>query len=242
MTQKINKIKKLGLQHKIIDVSHYTKTQFSETLSAIKNFNNDTDVSGICIELPLSVHLKNNYYDIVNEITPSKDVEALNTKNYIKIFSDEFSFENILKTHYPTTALACVLTLKYYNVDLKGKKAVIVGRSNIVGYPIAIALEKLGSTVTICNSYTKDLENYVRQADILVSATGHINIIKGEWVKKDSVCIDVGITQKVNETGKIDLFGDIDYVNAIKNARLITPVPGGIGPVTVAAMMQNLVN
>lgn len=204
----------------------------------IDNLNNDDKIHGILVQLPLPKHI--NESEILEKILVSKDV-------------DGFAAENIgnmaLKggkppLSVPCTPAGCIELLQKSNVDTKGKHAVVVGRSNIVGMPVSLLLLSMDCTVTICHSKTKNLPELVKQADIVVAAIGRANYVKGEWIKKDAIIIDVGINAVEDLTKKrgYRLVGDVEYDEAKKRASLITPVPGGVGPMTIAMLMKNTLN
>ena len=196
-------------------------------ISVIKEANNNRDIDGILIQLPLPDHL--NTIEILDEVYKSKDVDGLGP----------FHLGNLVlrsPTIHSCTPYGIMTLLKYYSIDVKGKHAVVVGSSNIVGKPMILELLIANATCTICNSFTENLEVYVKMADILIVAIGKIGVIKSEWIKEGSVVIEVGINRNENDK----LCGDIDFETAKHRASFITPVPGGVGPMTVITLMQNL--
>ena len=217
--------KKVGINSKIIRYEKNVKQ--SEVINKIKELNKNSEISGILVQLPLPKHF--NKEEIINSILPSKDVDGFHPVNVGGLAS---GYDSIV----PCTPLGCLLILKSLNEDLNGKHAVIIGRSNLNGKPMAQLLLKENCTVTILHSKTKNLKAECIRADILIAAVGVKEIVKGDWIKKNAIVIDVGIN-KVN--GK--LFGDVDFENSKKNAKAITPVPGGVGPMTIACLLKNTI-
>ena len=198
-----------------------------EVLEKINQLNNNSKVSGILVQLPLPSHI--NKERIINSILPSKDVDGFHPINVGNLSS---GVESIV----PCTPLGCLLLIKSVEKNLTGKHAVILGRSNLNGKPMAQLLLKENCTVTILHSKTSDLKTECKRADILVAAVGVKEIVKGDWLKKNAVVIDVGIN-KVD--GKI--VGDVDFESSKNIAKAITPVPGGVGPMTIACLLKNTV-
>ena len=197
-------------------------------LDKIADWNISDDITGILVQLPLPKHLDEE--KILNEIDIKKDVDGLTNKNSGLFYSNSKYFHVT-----PCTTRGIEMLLDEYNINVKGKHAVVVGRSNLVGRPTSQMLLNRNATVTICHSKTKNLDNIIKTADILVSAVGE-KIINGKILKENCVVIDVGITRMPN--GKIT--GDVDFDSAMGHAAFITPVPGGVGPMTVTALMYNL--
>ena len=198
-----------------------------EILEQVARLNEDKSVDGILVQLPLYKHLDEK--EILNSISPQKDVDGFHVTNLGKLLINE---EDIISC----TPKGIMKILDSINIDIEGKKAVVVGRSRIVGKPVACLLLNRGATVTICHSKTKDLKEHTKQADILVVAVGHKHLITKDMVKKNAVVIDVGINR---EDGKI--YGDVDTLNVLKKASYITKVPGGVGLTTVLSLMENVV-
>ena len=215
-------------------IEHKLPTNVSEKdlLSIVDNLNHDKKVNGILVQLPLPEHINSDV--ILDKIDPSKDVDGFHATNVGKLWSG-------LNSLVPCTPLGCSLMIKKLYSDLSGKKAVIVGRSNIVGKPMAALLIKMNATVTIVHSRTKNIEEICKSADILVAAVGVPNMVKGTWIKKGCVVIDVGIN-RIEKDGKNILVGDVDFNEAIKSSSMITPVPGGVGPMTIACLLLNTLN
>ncbi|MFA4967882.1 MAG: bifunctional methylenetetrahydrofolate dehydrogenase/methenyltetrahydrofolate cyclohydrolase FolD [Candidatus Margulisiibacteriota bacterium] len=197
-----------------------------EILALIESLNINKNIHGILVQLPLPKKL--NEEKITNKITPEKDVDGLHTINMGKLFKGEAPY------FMPCTPSGCLEMLLSTGVDIKGKEAVVVGRSNIVGKPMAIMLLSKHATVTICHSRTERLGEVCRRADILVAAVGKARLIKGAWIKPGAVVIDVGMNRL--ETG---LVGDVDFNEAKEVASYISPVPGGVGPMTRAMLVKN---
>ena len=198
-----------------------------QLIKLIHELNEDEQINGILVQLPLFDHLDAN--QIIELINPKKDVDGFHPINVGKL--------NCGLKPYATccTPKGIIKLLKTYNIELEGKNAVVIGRSNIVGKPIATLLTNENATVTLAHSKTKDLKSITKNADIIVSATGIPKLIKADMVKKGAVVIDVGITRQLNKT----LVGDVDFEKVQKKASYITPVPGGVGPMTIACLMEN---
>lgn len=197
-------------------------------LDKIQELNNDNKITAILVQLPLPKHI--DKFKIIDAIAPEKDVDGLTPYNSGKLFSGEEPYV------YPCTPKGILLLLDEYNIEIEGKHVVVIGRSNLVGKPVAQMLLKRNATVTMCHSHTKNLSDITKTADIVVSAVGK-NIIGEKMLKSDCVVVDVGIFKDVN--GKI--CGDVDFANASKIAAYISPVPGGVGPMTIASLMLNTV-
>jgi len=209
----------------------------NELLSLIDKLNKQKDVNGILVQLPLPKHI--NEQKILDSINPAKDADGFHPLNVGKLSIASNNDENLL---IPCTPYGCLIMLKKCNIDLVGKNAVVVGRSNIVGKPMAQLLIKESCTVTVAHSKTQNLEEVSRNADILVAAVGRPLMIKGNWIKEGAVVIDVGINRielKANGERKTKLVGDVDFIEVEKKASAITPVPGGVGPMTIACLLRN---
>lgn len=195
-------------------------------LDKIKELNSDKEVDAILVQLPLPKQISEK--EVIKAINPKKDVDGFTPENVgrISIGAEPYA--------YPCTPKGVFKLMDEYNIDFEGKHAVVVGRSNIVGKPIAQMLLNRNATVTVCHSRTKNLEEITKTADILISAVGKYKIIRKEMIKPECVIIDIG-TSKIN--GKT--FGDVDFENVSEYTSYITPVPGGIGPITIASLMEN---
>lgn len=201
-------------------------TTQEELLQLIDKLNKDDNVNGILVQLPLPKHLDEKA--VINSISPEKDVDAFHPVNVGKIMIGEYSF-------LPCTPAGIMELIASTGVDIKGKECVVVGRSNIVGKPMSMLLLHQSGTVTICHSKTNDLAEHCRKADILVVAVGVPRLVTGDMIKDGAVVIDVGMNRL--ENGK--LCGDVDFDSAKEKASFITPVPGGVGPMTIAMLMKN---
>mgnify|MGYP001451133983 FL=1 len=197
-------------------------------LKKIKDLNENKSISGILVQLPLPKHIDKK--KIIDSIIPSKDVDGFHPVNVGNLSSG-------YESSVPCTPLGCYLLLKKVEPNLSGKKAVIIGRSNLNGKPMAQLLLKENCTVTITHSKTKNLKSECLEADIIIAAVGIPKLVKGDWVKKDSIIIDVGI----NKTDK-GIVGDVDFEEVSKKAKALTPVPGGVGPMTIACLIKNTID
>ena len=198
-----------------------------DLLNKIKDLNKNSDVSGILVQLPIPKHIKKE--KVINSIDPNKDVDGFHPQNVGNLASGN---EAIV----PCTPLGCLSLVKNVVKDLSGKHAVIIGRSNLNGKPMAQLLLKEDCTVTILHSKSKDLKSECKRADILISAAGICEMVKGDWVKKGAIVIDVGINKKNDK-----ITGDVDFDDVKKVAKAITPVPGGVGPMTIACLLKNTI-
>ena len=196
-------------------------------LNKIRELNNDNKVSGILVQLPLPKHI--NKRKVIETVVPEKDVDGFHPMNVGNLSSGYDS-------SIPCTPLGCYLLLKKIEKNLNGKHAVVIGRSNLNGKPMTQLLLKENCTVTITHSKTKDLKGECSRADIIIAAVGSPKLVKGDWVKKDAIVIDVGINK--TDSG---LVGDVDFDEVSKVAKAITPVPGGVGPMTIACLLNNTV-
>ncbi|MCF6338914.1 MAG: bifunctional methylenetetrahydrofolate dehydrogenase/methenyltetrahydrofolate cyclohydrolase FolD [Gammaproteobacteria bacterium] len=214
-----------------VSVAHDLPTGTSEAtlLALIDELNDDPGIDGILVQLPLPEHIGTE--KVIERIHPDKDVDGFHPYNVGRLALRQ----PVLR---PCTPRGIVTLLEKTGQDIRGMDAVVVGASNIVGRPTSLELLLAGCTVTTCHRFTKDIEAHVRRADLVVVAVGKPGIVKGEWIKPGAIVIDVGINRK--ENGK--LVGDVDFVSASKNAGWITPVPGGVGPMTVATLLQNTVD
>lgn len=197
-----------------------------ELLKNIERFNSNDNIDAILVQMPLPSGI--NEKIIQNAVNKYKDVDGLNDSNIVDLISGKSSL-------YPCTACGVISLLDKYGVILEGSNVVIVGRSSLVGMPLFHMLENRNATVTLCHSKTRNLQSITKNADIIISATGVKGLIKEDMVNNNAVVVDVGITR---ENGK--LYGDVDFDNVSKKASLITPVPGGVGPMTIASLAQNV--
>ena len=218
--------KEVGLNS---DVIKYPEDVDEKTvLKKIKDLNENKSISGILVQLPLPKHIDKK--KIIESIIPSKDVDGFHPVNVGNLSSG-------YESSVPCTPLGCYLLLKKVEPNLSGKKAVIIGRSNLNGKPMAQLLLKENCTVTITHSKTKNLKSECLEADIIIAAVGIPKLVKGDWVKKDSIIIDVGI----NKTDE-GIVGDVDFEEVSKKAKALTPVPGGVGPMTIACLIKNTID
>ena len=206
------------------------ETSQEDLLALIDQLNNDKDVHGILVQLPLPDQIDSEA--VINSISADKDVDGFHLTNVGRL---SIGAEGIV----PCTPLGSLMLLKDRLGDLSGKSAVVVGRSNIVGKPMSALLLQENCTVTIAHSRTKDLPAVCREADIVVAAVGRPEMVKGDWIKPGATVIDVGINRIDGEDGKTKLVGDVEYSSASEVAGAITPVPGGVGPMTIAVLLYN---
>ncbi len=197
-----------------------------ELLKVVDDLNNDESVDGMIVQLPLPKHINSDV--ILNHIDPNKDVDGLSFINAGRLANRQYGL-------LPATPKGVMMLLDHYNVEYAGKHAVVVGASNLVGAPMAKLLMHRHATITICHSMTKDLASHTRLADILVVATGVVGLINGDMVKEGVIVVDVGINRVDDK-----IVGDVDFESVSKKASLITPVPGGVGPMTINALMFNV--
>lgn len=217
--------KRLGLNYRLMRFPQ--SADKNEILSTIESLNSDKEINGIIVQIPLPEHL--DPFEVVSAIDPLKDVDGLHPDNLGRLLSGK---PRII----PCTPLGVIELLKRENIDIRGKNAVIVGRGNLVGKPLFHLLLSLDATVTVCHSKTRDLKEETSRADILVCAVGVPKLISADMVKEGATVIDVGI----NRVGD-RLVGDVDFENIMGIASAITPVPGGVGPMTVAMLMKNVI-
>ena len=217
--------KEVGLKSDVI--KYPDSVQEATILTKINELNKDDTVSGILVQLPLPKHI--NIKKVIEAIIPEKDVDGFHPVNVGNLSSG-------YESSVPCTPLGCYLLIKKIEPNLSGKKAVVIGRSNLNGKPMTQLLLKENCTVTITHSKTKDLKKECLKGDIIVAAVGIPELVKGDWVKKDAIVIDVGI----NKTEK-GIVGDVDFNEVSKIAKALTPVPGGVGPMTIACLLKNTV-
>ncbi len=211
-------------------------TSENKLLTLIENLNGDPDVDGILVQLPLPKHISDE--KIINAVNPSKDVDGFHPMNVGQMVQG-------VSTFIPATPYGIMLLLEHYKINTKGMQAVVIGRSNIVGRPMSILLSTNANpgncTVTICHSHTTNLEELCQKADIIVAALGKPEFLKGDMVKQGAIVIDVGITRVPDASKKsgFGLKGDVHFESVAPRCSFITPVPGGVGPMTIAALMKN---
>ena len=215
---------RVGFYHRQVDLP--VDTTQAELLRIVEELNIDPKIDGILVQLPLPAHLDSQ--EVLDAISPTKDVDGFHATNAGLLAQGRARF-------VPCTPLGVMRMLEASGVELSGMNAVVVGRSDIVGKPMAMLLLAANCTVTICHSRTKNLADVVSRADLVVAAVGRPEMVKGEWIKNGAVVIDVGI----NRVSDGSLVGDVEYEAAAAKASLITPVPGGVGPMTIAMLMEN---
>ncbi len=227
INMKAKKTEEVGMHSvtKILDEN----TSQDNLLKVVKEFNNDDLINGILVQLPLPKQINSD--SVINTINPDKDVDGFHAINTGRLWTN-------INSLIPCTPLGCKMLLLDELKDLTGKKAIIVGRSNIVGKPMASLLIGENCTVTIAHSKTQDLEGEVKKSDIVVAAVGVPEMVKGNWIKPGATVIDVGIN-RIEKDGKKKLVGDVEFSEAEKVAGAITPVPGGVGPMTIACLLHN---
>ena len=216
-----------SFSHKLPDTTSET-----ELLDLVDQLNRDDSVDGILVQLPLPPQIDASR--VIAAIDPAKDVDGFHPMNAGRLATG-------LEALVPCTPFGCLYLLKQELGSIAGKEAVVIGRSNIVGKPMALLLIGESATVTVAHSRTKDLPDVVRRADIVVAAVGRPEMVKGDWIKPGATVIDVGINRVPTEDGRSRLVGDVDFARASERAGAITPVPGGVGPMTIAMLLRNTV-
>jgi len=232
---KTKSAKEVGIE--VIDHHLPEETSEKELLKIVSTLNNQNNVNGILVQLPLPKHI--NEQLVLDSIHPEKDADGFHPLNVGKLSIASHNDENLL---IPCTPYGCLIMLKGLGIELSGKNAIVIGRSNIVGKPMAQLLLKESCTVTIAHSKTDNIKDACKKADIVVAAVGRPEMIKGDWIKKDAIVIDVGINRieiEVNGDKKNKLVGDVQFNEVSKSASAITPVPGGVGPMTIACLLRN---
>jgi methylenetetrahydrofolate dehydrogenase (NADP+)/methenyltetrahydrofolate cyclohydrolase len=231
---KVRSCEKVGFESTLVQLPSTTSEQ--ELLNKIKELNQNDDIDGFIVQLPLPEQI--NTQRVLLAVDPDKDVDGFHPTNFGKMALD-------MSTFIPATPFGILELLERYKVETKGKHTVVIGRSHIVGRPMSILMGRKGwpgnSTVTLTHSHTKNITQIISQADIVISALGVPNFLKAEMVKDDAVIIDVGITRVPDETKEKGYYitGDVDFENVSKKASFITPVPGGVGPMTIAMLLKN---
>jgi len=235
----INSKKKIFLQNDCYSEIHHLQRNIHENdvIDLIGRLNSDDTIHGILIQLPLPKHLNSN--KILREIKPDKDVDGFHPENLGSLLQGN-------PNYIPCTPYGCIEILKYYNIEVKSKHVVIVGRSNIVGKPLfALLCQKFdfaNATVTLCHSNTNNLSEFTKKADILIAAIGSPKFITKDMVKKDAIIFDVGINRINDSSNKgYHIVGDVDFEDVFSKVKAITPVPGGVGPMTIAMLLYNTV-
>ncbi len=219
---------RIGFGHRQIDLP--STTEQAELLRVIEELNNDDEVDGILVQFPLPAHLDEKA--VLDTIAVSKDVDGLSLESIGRLAQGRAKL-------VACTPKGVMRLIESSGIDLQGSHAVVIGRSNIVGRPMAMLLEQANATVTVCHSRTRDLPAILKTADVVVAAVGRPEMIKGAWLKPGAVVIDVGINRVADSEGNPALVGDVDYASCEPVAGAITPVPGGVGPMTIAMLMEN---
>ena len=227
LRNKLNGLAEVGMRSMEHRLAYSTKEEF--VVDLIHNLNNDSSVHGILVQIPLPDHI--NIDRVIGHIRPDKDVDGLHNQNMGQLLSQGGMV--------PCTPLGCITLLRDQLGDLAGLHAVVVGRSRLVGKPLAQLLLRENCTVTVTHSQTRDLPRLIRMADVLIVAVGIPKFIQGDWIKPGATIIDVGINRTRTDQGKILLVGDVDFEVAKDIAGAITPVPGGVGPMTIACLLLN---
>jgi methylenetetrahydrofolate dehydrogenase (NADP+)/methenyltetrahydrofolate cyclohydrolase len=231
---KVKSCERVGFESTLVQLPSTTSEQ--ELLNKIEELNQDDDIDGFIVQLPLPEQI--NTQRVLLAVDPDKDVDGFHPTNFGKMALD-------MSTFIPATPFGILELLERYKVETKGKHTVVIGRSHIVGRPMSILMGRKGwpgnSTVTLTHSHTKNITQIISQADIVISALGVPNFLKAEMVKDDAVIIDVGITRVADDTKEKGYYitGDVDFENVSKKASYITPVPGGVGPMTIAMLLKN---
>ncbi len=231
---KVKSCQQIGFESTLVVLPE--ETSESDLLSKIKELNEDADIDGFIVQLPLPKHIDEQ--KILMAIDSDKDVDGFHPTNFGKMALD-------METFIPATPFGIMQLLERYKIETQGKHTVIIGRSHIVGRPMSILMGRKGypgnATVTLTHSHTKNIESYTKEADIIITALGVPNYLKADMVKEGVVVIDVGITRLADETNAKGyvITGDVDFENVSKKASYITPVPGGVGPMTIAMLLKN---
>jgi len=231
---KVKACERVGVESTLIKMP--STTSETELLKKIRELNENDDIDGLIVQLPLPKQIDTQ--KVLMAVDPSKDVDGFHPENFGKMALD-------MSTFIPATPFGILELLERYNVETKGKQTVVIGRSHIVGRPMSILMGRKGfpgnSTVTLTHSHTKNINQITSQADIIITALGVPNYLKAEMIKDDAVIIDVGITRVPDETTEkgYKITGDVDFENVSKKASYITPVPGGVGPMTIAMLLKN---
>lgn len=227
VTMKAKACKNVGIDGSVLNLPE--STQESELLVHIRTLNTDDNVDGILVQLPLPKHI--DTAKILESITPEKDVDGFHPLNVGRIQTNT----QVDSSFAPATPLGVMRLLEHYKINPKGKNVAIIGASNIVGKPLAALMHNANATISLCHIYTQDLSLYTKRADIVCVGVGKQNLLRAEMIQEGAVVIDIGINRL--ESGK--LVGDVDFDNVAKKASFITPVPGGVGPMTIASLLEN---
>ena len=235
VNMKRKKCEEVGIESKVIQLSANSSTE--NILGIVNIFNSDPTVHGILVQLPLPKHV--NEETVLSAVDIDKDVDGFHASNM-----GNLAMERRTPLFTPCTPLGCLRLIDEYKIPLQGKNVVVIGKSNIVGLPISLMMMKRNATVTVCNVHTENLQEITQQADVIVSACGQAQMVRGDWVKDGVAVIDIGINHiqdpaHPDKPDKKKMVGDIHYEEVSEKASHITPVPGGVGPMTVAMLMEN---
>ena len=237
---KRKKCQKMKIDYEIIRLSDSIKS--IEIIELIEKFNANKCVNGIMVQLPLPEKIRPYTQDIIDTINPDKDVDGLTSQSLGKLLTHNIEIHDLwnLKFFFSSTIYGIMKMISEYDIDLIGKNVAVIGNSSLIGLPISIILSKLGATVDICQIHTKELEEHTKDKEIIIVGAGVKGLIKGNMVKKDVIIIDIGINVEIIEN-KRKISGDCDYESVSSLASLITPVPGGVGPMTICSLIEQLV-
>ena len=232
INMKRKRCEKIGIKFVLINLKFEIYDE--DILDEIEKLNTDPNINGILVQLPLPKHIDSDV--VIKKINPKKDVDGFHFNNFGKLSL------NLMTNYYkPCTPLGCIRLLERYNIDLLGKDIVVIGKSNIVGLPLSLLLMHKEATVTVCHIHTKNLKEKTKMADIICVGCGVPNLITKDLLKPGAVLIDIGIN-KINVEGKMKIVGDVDFDGCSEIASYISPVPGGIGPMTISMLIENLLN
>ncbi|ETI38501.1 hypothetical protein F441_15606 [Phytophthora nicotianae CJ01A1] len=240
---KKNACTRVGIMPQVHELAE--SIEFAELLALIQSLNTDINVHGILLQLPLPDHLKPHEEELLETISPFKDVDGLHSHHFARLAEPKKKEDGSVKTLQlqPCTPAGCLEILSRNGIELAGKDVVVIGRGQLVGLPLSLMLLAANATVTTCHSKTKNLADKVRQAEVVFVGTGQPELVKGDWLAEGAVVVDVGINYVDDATSKkgYKILGDVDFAAANERVSAITPVPGGIGPMTIAMLLKNTV-
>ena len=232
---KKKKCEKIGIEANIFQLD--LSNNAISIITLINKFNNNNEVHGIMVQLPLPQHLVEHQRDILDTISPLKDVDGLTTQSLGKLISyGKINLDNS-PFYISSTVYGVIKLIDYYNINLVGKDIAIVGNSSLVGMPLSVILSNMGATIDTCHIDTINLKSHLIDKDMVISCCGVKSLIKGDMVKKDVIIIDIGISVEMVD-GKKKIFGDCEWESLKDKAKMITPVPGGVGPMTIASLLE----
>ncbi|KAG3074772.1 hypothetical protein PI124_g20518 [Phytophthora idaei] len=240
---KKNTCTRVGITPQVHELAE--SVEFAKLLALIQSLNVDNNVHGILLQLPLPDHLKPYEEELLETISPFKDVDGLHSRHFARLAEPKKKENGAVKTLQlqPCTPAGCLEILARNGIELAGKDVVVIGRGQLVGLPLSLMLLAANATVTTCHSKTKNLADKVRQAEVVFVGTGQPELVKGDWLAEGAVVVDVGISYVDDATSKkgYKILGDVDFAAASERVSAITPVPGGIGPMTIAMLLKNTV-